>query len=101
MQVRAGKFYSELRQLRSKYPVAMSPASALPENWPTARVAGTTPALAQLAVVDRQPGLRCHLDHDLLVRLAARHDPRHILLGASIAQIPAGHRALVGMARRA
>src|SRR5258706_10078897 len=76
----------------------MSRASALPENSPADRVAGTNPALAQLAVVDRQPGLRCHLDHDLLVRLAARHDPRHILLGASIAQIPAGHRALVGMA---
>src|SRR5262249_34718269 len=59
------------------------------------------PALsARLAVVDRQPGIWRHLDHDLLVPLAAFRDPRHVLLSALLAEVPAGHGALVGVAGR-
>src|SRR5262245_62897304 len=54
-----------------------------------------------LAVVDGQPGLRRHLDRDLLVRFAAGCDPLHVPLGTLLAQIPDGHGALAGIVGRA
>src|SRR5580658_425009 len=56
---------------------------------------------AGLAVVGGQPVLGRHLDHDLLVGLAARADHGHVPFAAFVAQVPDGHGELDHMTGRA